>query len=210
MLEAKTMSKLTATIVTALALPLLLPAVVFAHVIVTPDQVGIGQSILFDVSVPNERQTEVTSVKLLIPGNVSEVMPTVSAGWSISMANKNDVVTAITWTGKIPVGQRADFTFKARAPGETAELDWKAYQTYADGSVIGWDQRPSQNSTVANPYSVTKVVDDLDSPDKAAPDNDSRLALAFGIAALALSAGGLFIRGHDQGRGKSRGGNGDT
>jgi uncharacterized protein YcnI len=198
--KAKIMKKFAATITTTLAMTLILPSAAFAHVVVTPDRVGIGQRTLFSVSVPNERQSDVTAVKLIVPRGVDDVMPTVASGWSIDTTTDGDAVTAVTWSGKIPVGQRADFTFKAQAPGKSGNLDWKAYQTYADGTVVHWDQKPDgqdKEGGSAGPYSVTAVVDDLDSSagtgNEADTNKDSRLALTFSLAALALSAGGLFI-----------------
>lgn len=178
---------------------LMFPAAAFAHVVVTPSQVGIGASSLFDVSVPNEKEVAVTSIKLAIPKGVQDVSPDASAGWDIVTEGPAGNVTAITWTGTIPVGQRADFTFKAQAPAQAGSLDWRAYQTYADGSVVQWDQDPAGNGKSVKgdigPYSVTKVVDDLSTSATAATgSNTATLALVFSIAALVISAAGLFLR----------------
>ncbi|MEJ0073383.1 MAG: DUF1775 domain-containing protein [Candidatus Saccharibacteria bacterium] len=71
------MKKFLTGITTTGAIVLALPAVAFAHVIVTPSQAGVGQELVFNVSVPNERESDVTSVKLNIPKGVGEVTPTV-------------------------------------------------------------------------------------------------------------------------------------
>jgi uncharacterized protein YcnI len=171
-------------------------------VVVTPAQAGVGASVLFTVSVPNERQAAVSSLKLLIPKGVQDAQPDVTAGWDITTAGSSDSVAAITWTGTIPVGRRADFIFKAQVPATAGELDWKAYQTYADGTVVSWDQKPAANAgdddaAATGPYSVTKVTDDLGSSATTAQPAGSgkaALALVFGIAALVLSIGGLFLR----------------
>ena len=128
------------------------PAVAFAHVIVTPKQVGVGQEVLFNESVPNEQQTPVTSVKLLIPQGVTNVIPTEKANWTIATTSNNSTsnpeITSITWTGSMPVGQRDDFTFSAQVPGSPTEINWKAYQTYGDGTVVHWDQNQQVAMTV--------------------------------------------------------------
>ena len=181
---------------------LTMPAIALAHVVVTPAQAGVGASTMFNVSVPNEREVAVTSVTLDMPKGVENASPDVSAGWDITTAaGSGGNVTSITWTGTIPAGQRADFAFKAQMPATVGELDWRAYQTYADGTVVHWDQNPAVSGKVvkdnAGPYTVTKVVNDLGGSaamGSPASDRTATLALAFSIAALVLSIGGLFLR----------------
>ncbi|HVV66954.1 MAG TPA: YcnI family protein [Candidatus Saccharimonadales bacterium] len=195
------MKKLLASIVTAITIAVALPAVAFAHVIVTPNQADVGASTKFNVSVPNEKEVAVTSVKLDIPKGVQNASPDVMAGWNITTtADSSGNVTSITWTGGIPVGQRADFAFKAQLPANATELDWKAYQTYADGTVVQWDQNPATNGKAVKnnvgPYSVTKVVNDLNSSNTSQDDNSNKstLALVLSIVALVFSLSSLFLR----------------
>lgn len=176
---------------------LITPAIAFAHVVVTPSQVGVGQRSVFNISVPNERQSAVTAVKVAIPAGVSDVMPTAKEGWTITTAKsdgQDPETTWITWTGNLPEGQRQDFTFSAQAPNKATELNWKAYQTYADGTEVHWDQPPTDDhgdddAATAGPFSVTKVVNDLNSSSSDTSDGSTRttLALILSIAALALS-----------------------
>lgn len=192
------MKKILASSATGVAIALALPAVAFAHVIVTPNQAGIGEELVFNVSVPNERSVPVSSVKLDIPKGVDEVTPTIIPGFTIATTGSTDTITSIIWTGSIPVGQREDFSFGAQVPASATQLDWKAYQTYADGTVVHWDQKPAGSDDAvgtAGPYSVTKVVNDLTSS-TTSTDSSSKdtLALVFSVAALALSIGGLFLR----------------
>jgi uncharacterized protein YcnI len=182
----------------ALASVIVLPALAFAHVVVTPSQVGIGVNTLYNLSVPNEKDVAVTSVKLLIPNGVQNVSPDVMGGWTITITTNgtNDIVSAITWTGTIPAGQRADLAFKAQSPAKATNLDWKAYQTYADGTVVSWTQNPDTNGKTVKdnigPYSMTAVTDDLSSTAQP-PNNTATLALIASIAALIFSLVSLFL-----------------
>lgn len=198
------MKKLLVSIAVAATTVLALPAVAFAHVVVTPNHAGVGTSTKFNVSVPNEKKVAVTSVTLAIPKGVQNVSPDVLAGWTITTAaDSSDNVTSITWAGNIPVGQRADLAFKAQVPASATELDWKAYQTYADDSVVQWDQNPAANGKTdknnVGPYSITKVVNDLGSnntshkPQKDSA-NKSTVALVLSIVAIIFSLGSLFLR----------------
>ncbi len=171
---------------------------VSAHVTVTPNEVGVAKFQTFDVSVPNEKEVDVTALRLVLPAGVKEVTPTVKDGWTIQTKKSGDEVAEISWTGgAIPTERRDDFSFSAQVPSETTTLQWKAYQTYADGTTVAWDQKPSGNeeeSETSGPYSETKIVDDL-----ANNESDSLpasvqmikwvayIALAIGVVALALT-----------------------
>jgi uncharacterized protein YcnI len=179
---------------------LVVPATVLAHVIVTPKQAGIGEELTFNVSVPNEQQTPVTNIKLLIPQGVTNVIPTTLPGWTISTASTNSTdITAIMWSnGIIPVGERTDFTFSAQVLAKPGEIDWKAYQTYADGTVIHWDQKPagSDDSTGnTGPYSVTTVINDLTSTptETATSKSNNVVPLILSIIAIITSVSGLLF-----------------
>lgn len=190
------MKKLMIAFVGALGLTILMPLAAFAHVVVTPNQAGVGERLKFNVSVPNERAVSVTSLKLTIPNGVTDVQPDIKGGWTIETTKNGDEVRTITWTGTIPEGQRADFGFKAQVPAQDGELDWKATQTYADGVVVNWDQKPTTNESdsdnaTAGPYSITTVSNDLTTTDTSKDSsnaNQTTLAFVFSIVALILSA----------------------
>jgi len=72
--------------------------------------------------------------------------------------------TAITWSGgEIGAGYRDEFTFSAKTPDQPADLQWKAYQTYGDGTTVSWDQQPTsansedKDDATTGPFSVTKL-----------------------------------------------------
>jgi len=167
-----------------------------AHVIVTPSSVGVASFQTFSVSVPTEKDVPTVSLKLVMPDGLNEVVPTVKQGWQITTKKNGDQITEIDWTGgSIPVGLRDDFTFNAQAPPNPTQLHWKAYQTYADGSVVSWDAKPNGSDDATGnqgPYSITEVVNDL-TPAKTAASNSngpyilSTAALALAIVALVKS-----------------------
>jgi uncharacterized protein YcnI len=197
------MKKLIATILASLSVTLLAPLATFAHVVVTPNQATTGQRTLFTVSVPNERSSDVTKLKLLIPKGLQEVQPNVMAGWTISTEKTDNDVSSITWTGTIPEGQRADFVFKAQVSAASGELDWKAYQTYSDNTLVSWDQAPTATETdnddaTTGPYSVTKVTATADSSAQTSQNDDNNTltlaALAVSIVAIVMSIFALIWR----------------
>ena len=180
----------------------LLPAAASAHVVVKPDEVGVGAFQTFTTSVPNEKNVPVIALRLVIPSGLKEITPTVKPGWKVTTKKSGDEITEIDWSGgNIPVGMRDDFTFSAQAPAKTTALRWKAYQTYKNGTVVSWNQTPTSGEDDKSggdkgPYSTTKVINDLDDSATVASANNSGsstgsyilsgIALALAIVALVV------------------------
>lgn len=195
------MQKLISAVLISLAAIIAAPSLAFAHVVVSPSQANVGERVLFTIGIPNERDVAVNKIKLNIPNDLNSVQPAVAAGWAITTKTDSDKnVQSITWVGNIPAGQRADLTFKAQVPAKSSELHWKAYQTYADGITVSWDQTPSKDhgdseDATTGPYSVTQVIDDLDHPAATSGDDTkATLALYASILALVFSVVSLFIK----------------
>ncbi len=168
-----------------------------AHVVVKPGDVPTASFQTFSVSMPNERDTAVSALKLVLPEGLQSVSPTQKPGWHITEEKTGEgeaaKVTSITWDGgAIDPELRDDFTFSAKVPDTTTELVWKAYQTYADGTTVSWDQKPTaaanDDSKTAGPYSVTRVT--VSAPTKTATTdttpNNRAATLAVYIAAASF------------------------
>ena len=167
---------ISTSVVSMLALAVI-PA--FAHVIVYPHQVGIAAIQDFTVNVPNEKDNPVVSVKLLIPNGLTSVIPYVAPKWTINTKTSgngdNATITELDWSeGSIPAGQADELRFQAQAPAKQTTLNWKAYQTYSDGTIISWDIDPAKMKNLSDTqqdqlsekenkgeYSTTSVVNDL-------------------------------------------------
>lgn len=178
----------------------IIPATAFAHVVVLPDSVGVSKFQTFTTSVPNEKEVAVTALRVVIPDGLKEVSPTVKPGWQIDTKKSSDgtAVTEIDWTGgSIPAEQRDDFTFSAQVPAQVTTLKWKAYQTYADGSIVSWDQEPKGSDDATGnkgPLSETKILNDVApatvaaSGDKAGSKSSQYVAgVAFIFSVVALT-----------------------
>jgi uncharacterized protein YcnI len=188
--------KFIAVALAGIAVLVAIPATASAHVVVHPEQVEVAQFQTFTVAVPNEKDVAVTEIRLTVPEGLQSVAPTVKPGWQINTEKSGNAVTEIVWTaGSIPAGQRDDFTFSAQSPAKATELDWKAYQTYEDGTVVSWDQAPSaaghddddDESSDKGPYSQTEVVNDLAAANTAQKDNGNNQTGAYIIAIIALA-----------------------
>lgn len=171
----------------------------FAHVTVKPSQVNIGTFQVFDISVPVEKEIPAVGIRLNIPEGLDYVSPTVKPGWKVDIKKNSDgKVTELAWSsGSIPAGQRDDFTFSAKVPTTSGTLQWKAYQTYKDGSVVSWDLDADKQPVKENgepdfsksgPYSKTEVINDLQGGQVTMPKGYEWLSvIALVLSLLALS-----------------------
>lgn len=178
-----------------------------AHVVVKPASVGVAAFQTFTMGVPVEKDITTTGLRLVIPDGLKYVSPNVKPGWSVSVKKEGEGedahVTEISWTGgSIPSGQRDDFVFSAQAPAKEGELHWKAYQTYADGSIVTWDQEPKDerdDDSAGGPYSVTKVVNDLNATAVTTPTTTGKserddLSKTLSVAAILIAGGALWMQ----------------
>lgn len=189
------MKKITLFISTFLLAIVSLTGIASAHVVVQPDQVGIGSFQVFSVNVPTEKNVPTVALRLLMPAGLDEVVPTIKSGWTISTkTNSKGDITEIDWTGgSIPPNFRDDFTFSAQVPAQPTELKWRAYQTYQGGTVVSWDATPAGTDDATGdkgPYSITHVVNDLSSP-SATSSNTLPYLISISALVIALLA---FIR----------------
>jgi uncharacterized protein YcnI len=188
----------------------------FAHVVVKPSSVGVGERVSFVVSVPTEEDVPTVGLRLVIPSGLKSVRPNVKPGWTIKLTKSSEgeeaTVTEISWTGgNIPADQRDDFTFAAQAPAAETTLIWKAYQTYADGRVVAWEADPKvahpsghdESVSKSTPYSETKVVNDLKTSSVGSSnqgeirdikDNNSSFLISIIALIISLVSIGLQLR----------------
>jgi uncharacterized protein YcnI len=172
----------------------LISQTVSAHVTVKPNQAGIATFQSFSVGVPVEKDIPTVGLRLVVPAGLEYVTPNVKPGWRIAVkkdgTGEDAKVTEITWTGgTIPAGQRDEFAFSAKTPATPTAINWKAYQTYRDGTVVAWDQDGATiDETAENvgPYSTTAIIDDL-AVEK--PKDNSKTAFILSVIALGVSSG---------------------
>ena len=166
-----------------------------AHVVVYPRETTQGAFEKFTVRVPSEIAENFTvAVELEIPDdvNISRVEP--KPGWNYEMIlGDAGKVTQIKWTAAgdgLSDSEFTEFNMQGRVRDEAEKIVWKAYQTYADGTVVAW----VGDESAAEPASVTAVkapgADQENEPSAAAP---SPWPLVMSAAALVLSLAALVL-----------------
>ncbi len=127
-----------------------------AHVRLDPSTAVVGRSTYY-VRVPNEKDIPTVNVRLVVPDGVDVTGVLATPGWThtekteaVKTEESSDSghgdeeastrITEITWSGgQISKGEYMLFGIATNYTGDPAELSWKAYQTYSDGTVVPWD-----------------------------------------------------------------------
>lgn len=113
-----------------------------------------GKSETYRLNVPVEKDLATTQVRLVVPAGVGISRFQVTPGFARTITkNADGLVTEVVWTGTIAPMEYARFFFQAANPATPGELVWKVYQTYADGSVVAWDDTQPETT----PASKTTV-----------------------------------------------------
>lgn len=128
-------------------------ATLYAHVVVTPRESEPGAQQTYTVSVPTEGTVSTTSLELDIPAGLHVMQVNSGEGFTFDVKKENDRIVSITWKREIKPKERATFTFTAHNPA-SGVLQWKAHQTFADGSMRHWigergTKEPASVTTIA-------------------------------------------------------------
>jgi uncharacterized protein YcnI len=124
-----------------------------AHVVVTPRESAAGAEQVYTVRVPTEGAVPTTSLELEIPQGLQVLQVESSEHFTFEVRKDKDRIVAITWKGEIKPKEFALFVFNAHNPPEGV-LQWKAHQTFADGSMRHWvGERGTKE-----PASITTIV----------------------------------------------------
>ncbi|MFF8960609.1 YcnI family protein [Streptomyces sp. NPDC014894] len=166
--------RLVVALVGAIAMVFAVALPASAHVTInnTP-QVTAGSYAKLTFSVPNERETANTKkLKIVLPVGANQALPNVLAqrtpGWTLSIEKNGSGIGAgvvsLTWTANssahtIPAGQFEEFSLMGGLVPNTDRIYFDAIQTYSNGEVVSWDERPtSSNPNPAHPAPSVKVV----------------------------------------------------
>jgi uncharacterized protein YcnI len=182
-----------------------------AHVQVNPTLAAPGDPVMWEVLVPGETDARTVKVELQVPDGVLPFSYEETPGWERKLTLADDQsVDVITWTGRVPADGFVRFSFLAATPEQEGTIEWKAIQTYDDGTEAAWIEGPNSES----PAPVTEISASAprqnaggegegsaeESPPAATPaaatteaasDDDGGASTGLVIAALVVGALGL-------------------
>ncbi len=140
---------ITAAAATSLALGAVVgSAPASAHVHVDADDPVQGDSAMITFRVPNESDagSPTTELSVALP-NLTAVSTAAMPGWTARLDRDNaaGTVRSVTWSAAPNSGIGADqfglFVVRVQLPNSPT-VSFPATQTYADGTVVHWDQQP--------------------------------------------------------------------
>jgi uncharacterized protein YcnI len=161
-------------------------SVATAHAHVSPPLVVSGESQVFTLAVPTEKENaSTTKVELAPPDGFSIDSFTASPGWKRSVeqtgSGEDAVITKVTWDGgKVPPGEATSFSFLGRTDSAKT-YTFGVRQTYSDGSVVDWSG-PESSDTPA------PTIESKDSLGGGGSSTVAWIALAVGVLAAVLAA----------------------
>jgi len=187
-------------IASAAAAALYLPAgtaLASAHVHASSDNAVRGGTAIVTFEVPNESNTgaATTALTVALP-NVASAHAETMPGWTAKLDRDAGAgtVRSVTWSaapgGGIPTDQFALFRIAVQLP-DADTVSFPATQTYADGSIVKWDQ-PTQAGG-GEPEYPAPVLTLAAGPATAAPAPADNTARVLGGLALVLGALGLLL-----------------
>jgi uncharacterized protein YcnI len=138
----------------AVACALLLPAVSYAHVSITPRQSTQGATERYTVRIPTEGKVATVAAELEAPEGVIIETLQAPAGWKHEIRRKDDRIVAVTWQADVKPGEFIEVGFVARNPRQGNRIVWILRQRFADGTVTDWTNGPAG----IRPTAVTQLT----------------------------------------------------
>jgi uncharacterized protein YcnI len=177
------------TFVAAVAAALALPATAFAHAHVSPSFGLKGESQVWTLAVPTEKEDlATTQIEFTPPSGfgIDSFLP--SPGWKRTVqqtgSGEDAVVTKVTWSGgHVPTEEDAAFSFLA-SPDSAKTYTFGVRQTYSDGSVVDWN----------GPESSDTPAPTIEAKSSLGGGSSSTLAIvALIVGAIGIVLGGLAL-----------------
>jgi uncharacterized protein YcnI len=157
--------KLAVVVVVVTGVVMLTAGAAFAHVEIERDGEVTAQGVVnATLSVPNESKTQGTkTIELVFPASPKLTTATAADANGFTATVKKDsagAVTSITWTGGTITGEdEKSFPITLGAfPADTKTAEFKALQTYDDGTVVRWiEATPASGEEPEHPAPVLYV-----------------------------------------------------
>jgi len=184
-----------------------------AHVMLDPNEAVVGEQ-TYSINVPNEKDIPTVELRLVMPDNVFITSILSMPGWNYTTKTEKvpqaktadgdelptDRIKEIDWTGSFGAGQYQMFGIATYYGGDPAQLVWKSYQTYSDGTTVAWDDtvdgQPAARVTILNETkldSLTNAVNGI-SPAMMQSRSNRTTFLEWGVViSILISVAALII-----------------
>jgi uncharacterized protein YcnI len=141
----------------------LLAGPAWAHVTISPTSAPKGSDAVLSFTVPDESDSATTTqIAVFFPTDhpIAEALVQPIAGWTAKVETMSvttpihtddgdvkEAVKSVTWSGgHIVTGDFQQFSVSVGLPDDADSLEFKAIQTYSDGTTVNWieDTTPGQ------------------------------------------------------------------
>jgi uncharacterized protein YcnI len=148
----------------------------WAHVTISPTSAPKGSDAVLAFTVPDESDTaSTTEVAIFFPTDhpIAEALVEPIAGWTAKVETMKvakpiqtdsgpvtEGVKSVTWTGgHIVPGDFQQFKVSVGLPADASSLEFKALQTYSDGTVVRWiEDTPASGPEPDHPAPVLTLT----------------------------------------------------
>jgi uncharacterized protein YcnI len=164
-----------------------------AHAHISPPVALSGESQVFTVAVPNEKEdASTTKVEISPPEGFSIGSFLPNPGWQrqvqASGEGEDAVIQKVTWSGgEVPPGEATSFQFLGRADSDQ-DYAIGVRQTYSDGEVVDWSGPESSDT----PAPIVAAESSLGGGGGLSVL--ALVALILAVVALLIAIGGLLVR----------------
>lgn len=171
------------------------PALVSAHVSVTPSESKTGAYETYTVKVPVEKESNTTKIVLKMPEGAKYVSYEPVAGFETTFDKTKNILTWKATGEGIKPGQFMRFSFISSNPEKSTTLKWDAFQYSKDGSIVEWTGDENSDTPHAETKITTSNAPKEDAHGNVAisqPDEKQEMAAWFlyitlGISVLAIA-----------------------
>jgi periplasmic copper chaperone A len=148
----------------------------WAHVSITPDAAPKGSFTVLSFNVPNEEATaNTTKVVIVFPTDhpIGDASVEAVPGWTVKVEKTKldkpiqtdegevtEAVSQVTWSGgTIAPESFQQFTIEVGLPDDADSLEFKALQTYDNGTTVRWiEPTPPDGTEPENPAPVLTLT----------------------------------------------------
>ena len=144
-------ARVAVSLTLAAAAALVTAAAASAHAHVSPPVSLSGETQLYSLAVPTEKEgATTTEIVFTVPKGFSIDSFVPSPGWKRTVqstgSGDNTVVQKVTWTGgHVPTEEDSLFQFLGEA-SKSGTYTFQVQQTYSDGSIVNWSGPESSDT----------------------------------------------------------------
>jgi len=170
-----------------------------AHVTVLPKETTQGSYEVITIRVPSEKEIPTVKIDITIPEDVEIARFEPKPDWRYNVTqDAAGKITRVSWEAEgngLSAMEFGEFRMQGKIGSQSAQLVWKAYQTYKDGSKVEWTGAPDSDTPAPVMQAKPKItsMQGNDGGDSGNSGKNEGATLSFYFSIVALLAGLLSL-----------------